>query len=203
MKRMKKKKGMSIIDVIIAIAIFTIGVEGFTLLFTKSWQINSFVLEEGQSSLAASRGVQRTVDAIRRARQADNGAYMVVSANDNDLVLYSDIDKDGVTERVHYYLEDEILKRGTTNPAGTPPIYPAGDQVVSVVANHVVNTSNNVFTYYNSDYPGDTVNNPLSTPASVNEIGMIQVHLEVNVKPETAPDNINFQSFAALRNLDR
>lgn len=191
----ENKKGISLIEAIIAIAIFTIGIEGFSLLFIKTWKQNSFIIEKGTASMAASQGVQKTVDVIRKARQADNGAYPIVSADENDLVIYSDIDKDGVTERVHYYLSNETLKAGITDPAGTPPAYPPEDQTVNNVANYIVNTSTPVFSYYDSD------NNLLTAPANVNNVRMVKIHLETNANPAHFSNNVDFQSFATIRNL--
>lgn len=194
---------MTLVEMIVAISIFLIGMEGFTILFVRSWQSNSFIMEEGQASLAASRGVERTVDTIRKARQSDNGEYLILSADEFDLVVYSDVDSDGDTERVHYFLDGDDFNRGVTEPSGNPAVYPAGDQTVTLLADYVVNeASDPIFSYYNRDYPGDTTNNPLATPADVGDIGMIKVHLLVNIDPVHAPDNINIQSFARLRNIN-
>lgn len=193
----RNKKGMTIIEAIMAIAIFVIGIEGFVLLFTKSWQMNSFTLESGMASFIASRGVQTTIDVIRNARQADNGAFTIISANDNDLVIYSDIDKDNTVERVHYYLDNGNFKVGVTEPTDdVPPVYPAGDQTVNSVADYVVNNAGApLFSYYDID------NNLLVTPAVVNNIKMARVYLEINIDPIRAPDNIVIQSYASIRNL--
>jgi hypothetical protein len=70
------------------------------------------------------------------------------------------------------------------------------------MANFIVNENNNpVFFYYNKNYPGDTVNNPLATPIGVGDVRLIRVHLLVNIDPVHAPNNINIESFADLRNL--
>ena len=70
------------------------------------------------------------------------------------------------------------------------------------MANYVVNERDNpIFYYYNGNYPGDTVNNPLATPTSPGAIRLIRVHLYVNINPIHAPDNINIESFVTLRNL--
>lgn len=189
-----------------AIAIMLIAMEGFTLLFLKSWDTNKFILEEGMASAAASRATGKIVSQLRSTRQADNGDYPVESADDFDLKVYMDIDKDGVTERVHYFLDQatDQLKVGVTNPvAGTPVSYPAADDTVSILANYVVNENTNpVFYYYNQNYPGDTVNNPIATPATIDQIRLVRVHLYVNINPVHAPDNINIESFADLRNLN-
>ncbi|MCK9379182.1 MAG: prepilin-type N-terminal cleavage/methylation domain-containing protein [Candidatus Moranbacteria bacterium] len=198
----KNKLGMTLIEMMMAIAIFSIGIEGFALLFTRAWKNNSFVVETGEASMAASRGVQKTVDVVRRARQADNGSYPIISANENEFVFYSDIDKDGLTERVHYYREANSLKVGITDPAGAPPVYPSGDQNVQTIANYVANDATHpIFSYYDENYPADEVNNPMTTPASVSDIRMAKIHLMINIDPDNAPDYINIQSLVALRNL--
>lgn len=202
------KKGMTLVDVMVAISIFTIGIGGFTMLFARSWKVNSFIIEEGNTVRIASRGVQTVVKDLRKIRQADNGDYAIKSGDDFNLTVYLDDDRDGVTERVHYFLDTDTnqLKKGVTDPvAGTPPTYPAGDQTVTVVADYVMNTPTQpIFYYYNKDYPGDIVNNPLnlSPTLPVAQVKLIRVLLWVNIKPLTAPDNVNFESFVDLRNLN-
>lgn len=198
-----KKKGMSIIDVIISIGIFSIGILGFTLLFSKSWTTNSFVLEEGNSITSATRTLNSVIKEIRKTRQADNGNYMISSADDFSLTVYMNDDLDLETERVHYFLEGESLKKGVTNPIGNPAVYQVNDENVYVLANYVTNTpAQPIFSYYNENYPGDVVNNPLATPANVGEIKLIKVSIWINIRPNTAPDNVEFESFVNLRNLN-
>ncbi len=199
-------KAMTLMELMIAIAVLLIGMEGFTLLFFRSWDTNKFILEEGLASAAASRATNKIISELRQAQQADNGDFPVEAADDFDLKVYADIDDDGVVERVHYYLDQDAdqLLMGVTNPVGTMPIsYPASDDTVTILANYVVNESSDpTFYYYNENYPGDTVNNPLSTPSSVGSVRLVRVHLLVNIDPVHAPNNINIESFADLRNLN-
>ncbi len=199
-KTIKKFSGITIIEMIIAIGIFTMGIAGFTLLFIKSWEINSFTLETGQASMAASRGVQAAVDSIRNARQADNGSFPIVSAEANDLVFYGNADDDAAVERIHYYYSQtqKTFYRGVTDPtADIPPQYPAGDQSVFTVATSVVNEVDDpVFSYYDID------NNLLSGPILVAQVKMVKINLKVNIDPNHAPDNIAIQSYATIRNLN-
>lgn len=198
-------KGMTLMELMIAIGVALIVMQGFTYLFISTWDTNKFVLEEGMASAAASRATNKIVIQLRAVQQAGNGDYPIESADDFDLVFYCDIDDDGAVEKVHYYLDqvNDRLMLGVSNPIATNPVtYPAGDDVVTIVTNYVVNESGDpIFFYYNDDYPGDTVNNPLVTPTSVGEIQMIKVHLYVNINPVHAPDNINIESFVDLRNL--
>lgn len=200
----RKLKGMSLLEMLVALSIMTLGMAGFSMLFISSWNSNKFIVEMGNASFLASRGVTETVAELRKARQADNGDYPIESGDDFDLKVYLDIDGDGVTERVHYYLQGTSLYQGVTEPvAGLPITYPNADGTTRVIANSIINTATDpVFTYYNGEYPSDTVNNPLATPVDVADIRMIKVHLMVNLDPFHAPEHVNIESFAQLRNLN-
>lgn len=200
----KIKSGMTLIEALIAIAIFTIGIGGFSLLFVKSWQSNSYVFEMGQSSMAASQGVNEIVGYLREVRQGDDGSYPIKSATDNDLVVFSDHDKDGITERLHFYKNANQLVMGWRKPSGGLPItYAAGDQGTSVIADRVVNNAGTpIFYYYNKDYPGDQSNNPIPIPVNVANVRLVKILLKININPNQAPDNIETSSFVELRNLN-
>lgn len=191
-------------EMIIAIGIFSMGIAGFSLLFARSWVTNHFILEEGQASLTASRKVEQMVNSLRKVRQADSGEYPIKSCDDFDLVVFIDIDNDDITEKVHYFIEDEQLKMGTTKPSGTPSVYSAGDQTVAVISGYVVNQSEQpVFYYYNNQYPEDPENNPMDTPvADIENVRLVKINLWINIDPIKAPENVNIESFAELRNLN-
>lgn len=196
-------RGMSLIEMIVALSIMTIGMAGFSMLYINSWNSNKFIIETGNAASIASRGVSRTVAELRKIRQADNGDYPIESGDDFDVKVYIDIDGDGATERVHYYLQGTSLYEGVSEPiAGLPITYPVGDDTTRVLANSIINSATDpVFSYYNNDYPSDTVNNPLATPVDVADIRMIKIRLMVNIDPNHAPNFINVESFAQLRNL--
>ncbi|OGI21442.1 MAG: hypothetical protein A3J06_04750 [Candidatus Moranbacteria bacterium RIFCSPLOWO2_02_FULL_48_19] len=205
MKR-RTLKAMTLVEMLIAISIMLIGMGGFSLLLLKSLGTNKFIIEEGVSSAAVSRATNKIITALRSVRQADNGDFPVESGSDFDLKVYIDIDDDDATERVHYFLDlvNDQLKMGVTNPLATMPVtYPASDDTVSVLANYIVNTDvDPVFYYYNENYPGDAINNPLVTPINVQDVRLIRVHLLMNIDPVRAPNNVNIESFADLRNLE-
>lgn len=202
----KKIRGLTLIEMLMSIAIFTMGIAGFTVLFSKTWKANSYTLEMGQSSMTASQGMNKIVDYIRRTKQADDGAYPVKSANGNDLVIFSDYDKDGATERLHFYKSGQTILMGVADPTVTlPKTYPASDQQVLTLISNVVNASDEpIFYYYNKDYPGDTTNNPLTVPVTSHlvDIRLMKISLKINTNPNKLPNNIAIQSFAEMRNLN-
>lgn len=201
------QRGLTLIELIVAIGIMLIVMQGFTFLFLKSWDTNKFILEEGIASASVSHTVNKIIKELRGVRQADNGDFPVASGSDFDLKVYIDIDGDTVTERVHYFLDlnTDQMKMGVTKPTGSTPVtYPATDDTVTVLAKYIVNESNNpVFYYYNKNYPGDTTNNPLAVPVKVGDVRLIRVHLLLNIDPIHAPNNINIESFVDLRNLEK
>lgn len=204
LKNYRKCSGMTIIEMMVAIAIFSLGMAGSTLLFSKVWRGNSYTLEMGQSTMVVSQGINKMMDYIRRTSQGDDGSYPIVSANNNDLVLYSDYNKDGVVERLHFYKNGQLILMGATNPTtAMPKTYPAGDQEVVTIANHIVNDSNTpIFYYYDHNYSGGSGQNPLAVPATVSAVRLMKIFLQININPNRAPDNIQMQSFAELRNLN-
>lgn len=199
-------QGMTLVELLVAITIMLIAMQGFSLLFLRTWDMNKFILEEGMASSAASHATGKIIKELRGVKQADNGDYPIKSGSNFDLIVYEDIDDDGVTERVHYFLDmnTDQFKVGITHPTGSAPVsYPAADDTVTVLVNYVTNSNSDpVFYYYNKNYPGDTVNNPLSTPVTVADVRLIRVHLLVNIDPVHAPNNINIESFVDLRNLE-
>ena len=200
----KIKKGMTLIEALIAISIFTIGIAGFSLLFIKAWQSNSYTFEMGRSSFALSQGVNEIVGYLRKARQGDDGSYPVKSAASNDLVVFSDYDKDGITERIHFYKNGSQIMMGWRKPTGSlPKTYAAGDQETKIISSSIVNASNEpIFYYYNKDYPGDSANNPVSPPINVADVRLVEIFLKININPNRAPDSVQLRSFAELRNLN-
>ena len=211
---MKKNNhlGMTLLETLIAIAIFTIGITGFTQLFVQSWQNNHFVFEMGQTSSAVSQGLTKIGDYIKRARQGDNGAYPIVLANNNELTIYCDYNKTGGTERIHFYKEAYTengnafyrIKMGIRSPSSTiPKTYASGDESVETIVTNIMNDGNTpIFYYFDKSYAGASGQMPLSMPLNVSDVRLVKIYLKINIDPNRAPDNIEMQSFDEMRNLN-
>ena len=199
------KKGFTLVETIVAIALFTVGTQATVLLFSKIMRSKAYSMEMGKASFVVSRSVSDLTKYIRKARQSDAGAYPIVSADDNELTFFSDYDNDGQTERLHIYFTDaeDTVYMGVRNPSGTFPItYASGDGETIKLAEHIVNTTSDpVFLYYNKNYPGDLANNPVDTSADVSEIRLVKIFLKINIDPNNAPDNIQQETFVEMRNL--
>ncbi len=197
------RSGLALVEMLIAIFIFVLIMGGSAYLLSRIYNRYGFAMEQGMSVSETQRAMKTMIEEIRRTRQADSGAYGIVSADDFDFVFYSDVDGDGDTERVHYYFENNEILRGIAEPNGIPPSYPVEDQSVSIISKYVQNeTDEPLFSFYNSDYPTDAVNNPLATPvAQVNQIRLVKIDIFFNLDPYRAPDNIRLESYVEMRNL--
>jgi hypothetical protein len=203
-KKLFFSRGMSLVETLIAITLFLLATQATVLIFTRTIKTKAYTLEMGRSALILSRSMGDLTQYIRRARQSDSGAYPIVSADDNDLIIYSDYDKDGTTERLHIYLADKKIYLGVRDPSASFPVsYESGDGETFQLADHIINSSTDpMFSYYNGDYPQDTINNPVPAPADVSEIRLVRMFLKINIDENRAPDNIQQETFVEIRNLN-
>jgi hypothetical protein len=200
------QKGMSLIEMVVAIAIFIFCLTGFSFFYVKIWKANSYIYEAGQDTYVASRSVNLTADEIKMAAQAENGDYPIKSASDFEFTVYVDDDEDGKTEKIHYFLDldTDILKKGISEPTSdNPPSYSEEDDSVETITSHVVNEADDpVFSYFGRNFFSDDT--PFDSPVSSEDIMLIKlvkVKLLVDVRPYHSPDHVAVESFAQLRNL--
>lgn len=107
----KKKfiKGFTAVEALIAIVIFSLATGAITGFILLSYRTHNYAFEESTAVNEARRGVELMTKEIRAAKIGDDGSYPIERADDKQFIFYSDIDKDGETERVRYFL-------GTVSP---------------------------------------------------------------------------------------
>jgi prepilin-type N-terminal cleavage/methylation domain-containing protein len=193
----KKLKGMTLVELLVAIGIMLIVTNGMAVLFYVAWTSQSYQLKLGQASFFASRGLSSVIRDIRQAQQGQDGSYLLQSGSDSDIVFFGNIDSDDEVERIHYYLDSGSLYRGITDPSGTAPYsYPVGDGSVTAVSGNVVNTAADiVFEYYDGNAT------LLATPVAPGSVRMVGVRLLVDVDPFSSPIPVTVESITTMRNL--
>lgn len=138
---------------------------------------------------------------IRTMRSGQNGAYAFIVGNDNELSFYSDIDYDGTSELVRYYLDNGTLYKSTTKPVGFPATYPQTSTVTKVLTEHVQNGTDPLFTFFNEDWPTDTANNPMITPVSIADVGLVRISLTINSNEDVGTKGYTLNTNVNLRML--
>lgn len=107
-------KSFSLIETIISIFVFSILLLLIGGLVLILYSTHSYQWQQALAVSEAKRGLEIMVKEIREAREAENGAYPIELAGEKEFVFYSDIDNDGKTERVRYFLgkiEEKILTK--------------------------------------------------------------------------------------------
>ncbi len=196
--------GFTVIEVLTVIGILLVVITATFAVSISGFKNQFFMQELNDATEEAKRGIEVMVAEIREAANGDDGSYPLVSAQNFELIFFSNIDEDGLTERVRYFLDSSQLKRGITKPNGFPLVYDpenneAADTLVSYVSNDL--SSEPIFFYYNQNYPGDDAKNPLTAPANLLAVRAIKIRLFCNVNLERAPDDIELSSFVQIRNL--
>ena len=134
-------------------------------------------------------------------RSGQNGAYAFVYGDDNDVSFYSDINYDGQSELVRYYLDGNTLYKSVIEPTGTPATYPPENAVTTPLTENVKNNGSPIFLYLNGDWPSDTTNNPMPTPANLADVRLIRISLVVNSNDRVGANGFSLSTDVNLRML--
>ena len=195
------QKGVTILEILVAVTIFAIMVIAWNNLIIKTYKSSSFGQEQLEAIRQAQKGIEQMTREIREMSTAENGAYPLELAGDNELIFYSDVDQDVLTERVRYYISSSTLYRATVDPTGDPLDYDLNNENTTILASYINNSSTPMFTYFNDQYPFDTENNPLPAPTRLIETKLMHIFLRINIEPSRAPNDFDVESDVQIRNL--
>jgi hypothetical protein len=188
--------GFSIIEVIIGIVI--LGIIGMAIwsfqrdIFSLNSIISGDIVVEEEMRL-----IFKTITAeIRSASPSSLGAYPIAEATSTSFTFYCDIDDDGLKERIRYFLDGEILKKGVLKPSGNPLSYNQTDEKISQVVHNVANDSTPIFSYYDANYDGFTP--PLTEPVNILSVRLVKITVIIN---RNSSGFLTFTTQASMRNL--
>jgi hypothetical protein len=136
------------------------------------------------------------VRTIREAAFASDGAYPIVSLDDNEFSFYADTDSDAFIEKVRYFLNGNSIVEGVVDPSGDPPVY-TGSEVTDDISDYVRNTEESLvmFTYY------DAAGAQIIDYTDVAAVRFVTVNIIVDVDENNLPEPFHIRSSAAIRNL--
>lgn len=192
-----KQKGFTLVEVLITMGILVLIIVPLSMM-----QVNIFSYNRDlQNILITQDQVRNTLQIItseiRSMGPSSTGAYPIAEAENNALTFYRDADRDGLMEKIRYFLVDDELKKGVTIPTGNPMQYLNTDEKIITVAKNVRNGSN-IFSYYDSGYNGSTA--ALGQPVDTTVIRLIKVELSVGAANQSS-EQVVFATQVSLRNL--
>ena len=201
----KRRAGFSLFEVLLVMALFSSTLFVVIRFRSNLDLLQNIVNQKLQSRQDIDQAFQRLVTDIRSAGPSSLGGYAIEAAATGSLTFYSDIDKDGIFERVRYFLASSTsatttLQRGIVEPAGNPLVYATSTEIVATAAANVVNTSTvQLFAYYDANYTGSEA--PLSVPITTTAVRLVKISLLADVNPNTAPVSTLFSDMVSIRNL--
>ena len=196
-KRYKKTQGMTLIEMLVFITIFTVIIVAVVSSIRFVYKGQRYSFETAESTRNARLGIEHTIKDIRESAYSDIGDYPIIAMATSSLEFYSDIDRDAKVERVRYFLDGSTLKKGLLKSTGNPPEYLNENEVVSIVSTNVRNNATGVplFTYY------DKSGAEMTDLTKITDVAFVLARLVVNLEPSHAPNDFELRSSAALRNI--
>lgn len=191
------KKGISLIETIVTIGIFTLIMAVMVSSLIFFYRANAFNIEQAFAVSSGRRGVEQMVQFIREATFAEDGSFPIAEIGTSTITFYSDIDLDNSVERVKFILSGSDFFKEVTNASGDPLSYAPTPDSVSTISDNVRNNLENtdIFEYF------DSSGTQIGDFSEITEVAFIRVTLIVNINPTRLPNEFTLRSSATLRNL--
>lgn len=195
------KKGFTLIETIVAIFAFAIIVLGMISLFSQVFigsQKQGGILADADTARKTAFGI---INELRNAQIGQNGAYALETADNQQIVYYSNADRDSSIERVRYYLQNQNLYRGVVEYNGSG--YPTTTEISRIVQRNVANSSTTpLFYYYGGEYVGSSTQTSLTQPVTITSVKYVRLNLQIFNKAGITNNNFyTITAGGAIRNL--
>lgn len=198
--KLKSLNGFTLVELVVVIGIMGLISTGVIALvssvFVQSTKQGTSIADTDQARKLSNKFTQE----LRNGIYGENGAYPLNSAGNQEIIFFSDINSDGVVDRVRYYLSNGSLYKGVVVPTGTPYTYNTANEVATKVQANVANGSNPLFYYYNDSYDG-TSGSPLSQPVNVAQVNFVKLSLTIYNKAASANTTYTITGGSSIRNL--
>jgi prepilin-type N-terminal cleavage/methylation domain-containing protein len=200
MKIYPTQAGFTLLEVLVAVGIaFLIGL-GVTTMFVDTFRLNRSISENLDINGEARRAIKIIVAETRTASPSSLGAYPIDQVGTSSLIFYSDIDSDPHKERIRYFLQNTTLKRGVTDPSGSPLVYNTATEKITEMVHDIQNSSTSpLFSYYDDTYTGSE--SALVAPISVSVVRLVGVNMIVRRDAEASSTSRVYTTQVSLRNL--
>lgn len=196
---MSIKNGFTIIEVLVGVFVLALMAAAVGVFQQNVYSLNGVF----QSNLVAQREARQALDRmtaeIRPLALSSVGAYPISEASTTSFIFYSDIDGDGLMERMRYFLSGATLKKGTLKPTGSPPTYNPANEVIKDTAHNIANGAVPIFEYYDTNYNGAGA--ALAQPVNVLSVRLVKITIMIDDNPSKPPSPLTVTTQISMRNL--
>ncbi|MDD2657027.1 MAG: prepilin-type N-terminal cleavage/methylation domain-containing protein [Patescibacteria group bacterium] len=201
----KNKKGFTLIEVLVTLAIFSILVSGASWFIIGSNRDLAVMWEQLVTQNQGKKTLEHVINYVRKAETSSVGSYPLNTTEPYNLIFYANVDSNNMIEKVQFWLDDKTLKETITHPSSTASsnIYENGTSQTIDLADNVKNMelAVPVFLYYNESYTGSQ--SELLGNFNLTDIRMIKVQLELEKDPNKSPEPLHVESMALIRSTKR
>ena len=161
--------GFSLAELLVVCAILPVILGAAYLVFNTMSGNYSSISAQSEATSEAQRAMDTMVREIRQAQETTAGGGALAVADPGRCSFYADMDRDGVPERITYYVDGTDLYRMVATSSTQVSPYNYVDGPASRVVN-LTTSSAVVFTYFDNGAPDTAVTNPV--PAQVCAVGI-------------------------------
>ena len=193
-------RGFSLVELLISIAIITLMTFIVSTFQKDVFTLNYSLQNSLNAQLDARHLIKIMVAEIRKTTSPSTGAYPIELASSTGVTFYTDVNNNGVIDKVRYFLSNKTIKKGVITPTGSPLTYNPANEVLSTLINDFVASSTlPLFQYYTSNYAGTS--SPLTIPVNIPSIRLVKITITIDKDPARSPAQIIVTSSVTLRNL--
>jgi prepilin-type N-terminal cleavage/methylation domain-containing protein len=101
----EKFKTFTLIEMLVVIAVFGLIMAIISSSIIMLYRRQDYTMKQSIAIGEAREGLDTMIDELKEMRDGESGwSYAIEKANGNEIIFYSDIDNDGIAERVRYSL---------------------------------------------------------------------------------------------------
>lgn len=176
---MTKNQGFSMFDVIVSLGIFMLLIVVIITLQVSIFKNNKIINSRAAIDRQSTIILRRFSTEVRTAQTSHTGNFALASTTDSVLTFYSDTNSDSVIERIRYFVENGVLKRGLIIPTGQPYEYDSDNEIIQTYVTDII-PSPPYFLYYDDSYDGVVITDPLTQPVTPEDVQLVELLLAID-----------------------
>lgn len=192
--------GFTLVEILMSVAILSILVLIASTFQKDVFSLNSSLQSGLNAQIDARHVLKVMITELREIGPSALGAYPIETASSTGITFYSDIDNNGVKDKIRYFLDGRDIKRGVIVPSGNPVVYDGlNEKLTTLISDFMASSTRPLFEYYTSSYTGNSP--PMPYPIDIQLIRLIKITAIIDKDPNRSPGELIISSQVNLRNL--